>query len=105
MGYMKLSLLVALSWLLAAQTPELSRPFVPTVPDLTIKLRFTTEAGGVLESDSSRTLYFKGARQRQEDVVERGTFIGEPAGQRRPGAIITQCDQHRTVQLDDEART
>jgi hypothetical protein len=102
---MKTAVVFALFGLFAAQAADLSKPFVPNVPDLTIRLRFTTEAAGAIESDSSRTLYFKGARQRQEDVIERGVFIGGPNGQPRHGTIITQCDEHRTVQLHDEAMT
>jgi len=102
---MKTPVVLALFGLLAAQSPDLSKPFVPNVPDLTIRLRFTTEAAGAIESDSSRTLYFKGARQRQEDVRERGVLIGGSAGEPRHVAVITQCDEHRTVLLDREAKT
>jgi len=102
---MKALVLIALFGLVAAQSPDASKPFVPNVPDLTIRLRFTTEAAGAIESDSTRTLYFKGARQRQEDVIERGVFIGGQAGLPRHGTIITQCDEHRTVLIHDEAKT
>jgi hypothetical protein len=99
---MKPSVVLALLGSLAIQSPDLSRPFVPNVPDLTLRLRSTTEAAGTIESASTTTVYFKGARQRQEFVIERGVFIG---GQSRQSTIITQCDEHRTVLLHDGART
>ena len=102
---MKTLVVLALVALLAALPPDASKPFVPDVPDLRIRWRSTTEAGGTIELELTRTLYFKGARQREETVLERGVLIGGGAGPGRHGTTITQCDEHRTVLMNDEART
>jgi hypothetical protein len=92
----------ALVGLLVVQSPERAKPFVPNVPDLTITIHATTEAGGTKQSDVTTTLYCKGALQREDHVVERGVFAG---GRPMRGRFITQCDERRMVLLNDEAKT
>jgi hypothetical protein len=81
--------------LLAARSPDPFKAFVPNVPDLTIRTRVTTDPA-VVGFALARTQYFKGARQRQEDVID-----GRPAH----FVAITQCDERRTLSLNDEAQT
>jgi hypothetical protein len=92
---MKTSAALALFGLLAAQSPDSSKAFVPNVPDLTFRIRAATNPDPIGRT-LSRTLYFKGARQRQEDVID-----GKPAH----FIAITQCDERRTLTLNDEIKT
>jgi hypothetical protein len=93
---------LALVGLLVVQSPDIGKPFVPNVPDLTIIIRATTEAGGAIQSDLTTTLYFKGALQREDYLVERGVSVG---GKPVRGRFITQCGERRRVLLNDEAKT
>jgi hypothetical protein len=107
-----LSVLAVIS-LYALQAPDASTSFVPNVPDLTLRLHSTTEAGGVLDLETTRTLYFQGAKQRQESVVERGTLVGVtgqvPGGapasrERTPVVTVTLCDERKQLIFDDSNR-
>jgi hypothetical protein len=93
---MKTSVALALVGLLADQSPDLSKPFISNVPDLTLKIRSTTDPRTGPWTSTLRTLYFKGARQRQEDVLD---------GKSTHFISIAQCDEHRTILLNEEAKT
>ena len=67
---------------------------VPDSPDLLIKTRRTFQ-GGRTATPTIETLYLKGARQRRESRY----------GQQRASIVISQCDERRILQLNDEART
>jgi hypothetical protein len=92
---MKAAAALGLSALLATRSPDPFKAFVPNVPDLTIRTRATTDPA-VVGRALSTTQYFKGARQRQEDIIN-----GKPAH----SIAITQCDERRTLSLNDEAQT
>jgi hypothetical protein len=92
---MKTAATLALFALLATRSPDFSKAFVPNVPDLTIRTRTRTDPA-VMAPGLSRTQYFKGARQRHEDRID-----GKPTHV----VTITQCDERRTLLLNDEAKT
>ena len=82
--------------ILAQETLSIPSFVVPTFGDLTIKKRHSF--GTPSSSGSTEVLYLKGGRERHE-------FLYEQAGNTGPGqATIVQCDQHRSVQLNLEAK-
>jgi hypothetical protein len=85
----------ALGVWLAMQSPDAATSFVPRVPDLTIRTRLTTEPVLPGTRVISRVQYFKGARQRQETMLD-----GRPA----PVILITQCDERRTESYRESRR-
>jgi hypothetical protein len=91
--------------LLSAQSPALPTFVVPNAPDLTIKTRRTFDHRN--SSATTEIVYLKGARQRRETVVEWpepvSTIVG--SGRTHVATIITQCDERRTLSLNEEART
>jgi len=91
--------------LLAAQSAALPRLVVPSVPDLTIKTRETFDSEN--SSISTAIVYLKGTRQRREDIVDFPPHITAKIGSARTHirTSITQCDERRSVVLNDEAKT
>jgi hypothetical protein len=91
---MKTSTVIGLLALFTAPPADATAPYVPNVPELTIRIRVTgnAAAGG---PTSSRTLLFKGARQRVEDTDGHLSHF----------AHVTQCDEQRTFWLNRRART
>jgi hypothetical protein len=91
--------------LLAAQSGAPPKFIVPSVPDVTIKTRRTTDHENA--SISTTIVYHKGARQRTETIVDWPTQVSARAGSKRThiGTSIIQCDERRTVMLNDEAKT
>jgi hypothetical protein len=84
-----LSIALAVAPVVIAQTPSIPAFVVPTFADLTIKKRHSFGT-----TSSTEVLYLKGARERRE-------FLYEQPGNGRPGhAVIMQCDQRRSVQLN-----
>jgi hypothetical protein len=90
--------------LLAAQAAAPPTSVGP-VPDVAIKTRRTFEHDN--SSISTTIIYIKGARQRREDIVDWPPQVSARTGSKRThmGTHITQCDERRTVLLNDEART
>jgi hypothetical protein len=87
----------------AGQAADDSGRFVvPDVADLTLETRRVLDRPGA--TVVTRTLKLKGAWQRSEETLSlprrRG---GEPST--RTHVLITRCDERRTIQLNDEART
>jgi hypothetical protein len=99
-----LGLLGLLGWL-AAQSPALPKATVPAVPDVTIKTRQTIDHEN--SSISTTIVYFKGARQRRETIIDWPPQVSARTGSPRThlGTRISQCDERRTVLPNDEART
>jgi hypothetical protein len=97
--------MIGLVGLLAAQSAALPWPGAPDVPSLTIKTRRTTDHPN--SSISTEIVYRKGPRERHEAVVDVPPQVGSAAGvtRRHLWPIILQCDERRTVTLNDEART
>jgi hypothetical protein len=91
--------------LLAAQSAAPPRLVVPSVPDLTIKTRETFDREN--SSISTAIVYLKGARQRREDIVDFSPHVTAKTGSTRTHirTSITQCDERRSVMLNDEAKT
>lgn len=88
--------LTLLGWLIA-HSASAQTFVVPNAPDLMLKTRRAHEGRGA--SSMVEVLYIKGARQRRE-------MIFESAGRGRQRWIhITQCDEHRVLLLNDEAKT
>jgi hypothetical protein len=75
----------------AGLSPNAVKPFVPKVPDLTLKIRSTTVGDPI-----TRTMYFKGARQRVEATIDARVSHE---------FVITQCDKRRTLMMNDETKT
>src|SRR5579862_7429146 len=75
---------------------------VPDVADLTLETRRVLDRPGA--AVVTRILKLKGAWQRNEETLSlprrRG---GEPSI--RTHVFITRCDERRTIQLNDQART
>lgn len=94
--------LLALVMVQFADSPKL---VIPNVPDLTIKTRQTTDRPD--SSIATEIIYLKGARQRRETIVEWPPHAATAIGVKRTrlGISITQCDERRTLLLNDEART
>jgi hypothetical protein len=99
-----LGLLGLLGWL-AAQSPALPKAAVPAVPDVTIKTRQTIDHEN--SSISTTIIYIKGARQRREDIVDWPPEVRARTGSKRTHmrTQITQCDERRSVLLNEEAKT
>ena len=91
--------------LLAAQSATLPPLVVPSVPDLTIKTRETFDREN--SSIITARVYLKGARQRREDIVDFPRYVTAKTGSTRTHirTTITQCDERRSVMLNDEAKT
>jgi hypothetical protein len=91
--------------LLAAQSTVLPRLVVPSAPDLTIKTRETFDREN--SSIFTALVYLKGARQRREDIVDFPPYVTAKTGSTRTHirTTITQCDERRSVRLNDEAKT
>jgi hypothetical protein len=91
--------------LLAAQSAAAPRFVVPAAPDVTIKTRQTIDRKN--SSVSSTIVYLKGARQRREDIVDWPPQVSGMTGSKRAHVVthITQCDERRTVLLNDEVKT
>jgi hypothetical protein len=91
--------------MLAAQSAVVPTFGVPAVPDVMITTRRTID-----RQDSSTTttsVYYKGARRRAETIVDWPPRVSVVTGSVRThmGTSITQCDERRTVELNDEAKT
>ena len=91
--------------LLAAQSAALPKAVVPAVPDVAIKTRRTFDQEN--SSISTTSVYIKGARQRREEIVDWPQQVSARTGSKRTntGTHITQCDERRTVLLNEEAKT
>jgi hypothetical protein len=91
--------------LLAAQSAAAPKFIVPAIPDVTIKTRRTTDHQN--SSISTTIVYHKGARQRRETIVDWPPHVSGRTGPRRThiGTSIIQCDERRTVVLNNEAKT
>ncbi len=91
--------------LLAAQSAALPKLVVPDPPDLTIKTRRTIDHPN--SSISTEIVYRKGARERGETIIDWPPQISAVNGAKRThlGTTITQCDERRTLLLNDEAKT
>lgn len=96
---------IGLLGLLAAQSVALPKLVVPAVPDVTIKTRRTIDHQNA--SISTTIVYRKGARQREETIVDWPAQVSAITGAKRTHFVmtITQCDERRTVVLNDEAKT
>jgi hypothetical protein len=99
-----LGLLGLLGWL-AAQSAVLPKVDVPAVPDVRIKTRQTFDRKNSIIFTT--IVYLKGARQRREDIVDRPPQVRARSGSQRTRmeTQITQCDERRTVLLNEEAKT
>jgi hypothetical protein len=99
-----LGLLGLLGWL-AVQSAALPKVAAPAVPDVTIKTRQTFDHQN--SSIATTIVYLKGARQRRENIVDWPPQVSARTGSKRTrmGTHITQCDQRRTVLLNEEAKT
>jgi hypothetical protein len=101
---MNASTLVLLG-LFAAQSAALPKLIVPAAPDVTIKTRRTTDH----QDSSIRTtiIYRKGPRQRTESIVDWPPQVSARTGLKRThlGTSIIQCDERRTLMLNDEVKT
>jgi hypothetical protein len=91
--------------LLAAQSVGPPKFLVPAVPDVTIKTRLTIDRQN--SSISTTVVYLKGARQRAETIVDWPPQVSAITGAKRAhiGTTITQCDERRTLLLNEEAKT
>jgi hypothetical protein len=91
--------------LLAAQSAALPKVVVPAAPDVAIKTRRTFHHDN--SSVSTTIVYIKGSRQRRENIVDWPPQVSARTGSKRThiGTHITQCDERRTVLLNDDART
>ena len=91
--------------LLAAQSVTLPKLVVPAVPDVAIKTRRTFDHEN--SSISTTIVYLKGARQRTEDTFDWLPRASASTGSKRThvGTHITQCDERRSVLLNEEAKT
>jgi hypothetical protein len=91
--------------LLAAQSAAAPKFIVPAVPDVAIKTRRTTDHQD--SSISTTIVYHKGARQRTETIVDWPPQVSARTGSKRThiGTSIIQCDERRTVVLNDEVKT
>jgi hypothetical protein len=73
----------------------------PNAPDLTIKTHRTLGDPNANHAVHSETIYLKGARQRHESTYE---WPGAPDRPAPPSFVqIVQCDEHRTLMLNEEA--
>jgi hypothetical protein len=99
-----LGLLGLLGWF-AAQSAVLPKVAVPPVPDLTIKTRQTFDRQNSIISTT--IVYLKGARQRRDDIADWPPQVRASTGSQRTHIVtqITQCDERRTVLLNEEAKT
>jgi len=91
--------------LLAAESAAVPRLVVPAAPDVAIKTRHAFEREN--SSINTAIVYLKGARQRREDIVDFPPHVTAKTGSTRTHirTSITQCDERRTVMLNDEAKT
>ena len=98
-----LGLLGLLGWL-GFQSAAPNAP-APAVPDVTIKTRRTFDHEN--SSIFTTIVYLKGARQRREDIVDWPPQVRPGTGSQRThvGTHISQCDERRTVLLNEEAKT
>ena len=91
--------------LLGVQSAAPATRVAPTVPDVAIKTRQTFDHEN--SSISTTIIYIKGARQRREDIVDWSPQVRARTGSKRTHirTHITQCDERRTVLLNEEAMT
>jgi hypothetical protein len=89
--------------LLVAQSAALPKLVVPDAPDVMIKTRRMIDRPGA--SVSTEVLYLKGARQRRESRVEEPPRYAATAAYRRSWIHISQCDERRTLLVNQDART
>lgn len=85
--------------LLALSADDYPKYLVPNQPDLTIRTRRTF--GGAGGASELHTLWFKGARSRQERSYHSPYTPEQGSG----GAWISQCDAHRMLLLNPDAKT
>jgi hypothetical protein len=93
---MRLALLGLLA-LLAQSADDYPKYVIPNQPDLTIRTR--RNLGHQDQAVETQTFLFKGARSRQERAIRSRHYSDET-----PAVWITQCDEHRTLLLNQGAR-
>ena len=87
--------------LVAAQPIEGARFVVPNSADLKITIRRTLNRPN--SSVFTETIYLKGARRREERFVKLASTVS--LNQTHHGVTLTQCDERRLVDLNDDALT
>jgi hypothetical protein len=89
----------------AVAAPIVSGLIVPNVPDVMIKTRRTSDRRAGMTM--TETLHLKGGRQRREERLEAAPMNGLTnwASNGPPYTRITQCDERRTLILNQDAKT
>ena len=96
-----LLVLAAVTAVCAEQAGGFPRLVVADVPDLTIKTRRTLDRpNSTIETE---IVNLKGPWQRREEILDFPATIPNAHTQRH--VAITRCDERRTLQLNEEART
>jgi hypothetical protein len=96
---------VGLVGLFAVQSAVAPTAVVPAGPDVTIKTRQTIDRQS--SSIPTTIVYRKGARLRTETISDVTPQLRGITSPRRTflSATVIQCDERRTAELNDEART
>src|SRR5882672_1906756 len=85
----------------AGQAADFPKLVVPALPDLTIKTRRTFDPPN--STTDTEIVYVKGAWQRREQILDFPPMPSAPPTNRN--IRITRCDERRTLELNDRART